>query len=233
MPTKNIRIVAGKTQFRSTYADSNALWQVISSQGKGTYLCEIVNEPIEFDGRVLDGDYAGARKAFLREEITRALRFENYWDSVNKQGEEFYDTLQVGQIVHYSHGFGQYVRCRIMFENKKKVLLPFALVGEWRSFDLPRRMDNGDIQPGYYAEKVRAGELFESRAANIWEYDRNGDDPSGLEPIDLSIPEMTPEQVVVANKWRKIDLIRNIVSNYEESDPETILNSVREIFDTN
>jgi hypothetical protein len=233
MPTKNIRIVAGKTQFRSTYADSNALWQVIRSQGKGTYLCEIVNEQITIDGRVLDGDYAGVQKAFLREEISRALNFENYWDKVNKQGEEFYNTLGDGQIVHYSHGFGQYIRCRIVSKNNKKSLLPFALVGEWRSLDLPRRMDNGDIQPGYYAEKVQNGELFEARAANIWEYDRKGDDPSDLEPIDLSIPEMTPEEVVVANKWRKIDLIRNIVSNYEESNPETILNSVRAIFDTN
>ena len=64
MPTTKTKRVKKGMQFRSTLADGNPLWVVKRSLG-GAWLCEVVDEPIEIDGKVWTGDFAGAEKSFL------------------------------------------------------------------------------------------------------------------------------------------------------------------------
>jgi predicted RNA-binding protein with EMAP domain len=64
-PGDSIDIIVGQTTFRATHADGNPLWLVKAHQGRDTYLCEVVNEPIEVNGKTYDGEWAGTRKAFL------------------------------------------------------------------------------------------------------------------------------------------------------------------------
>jgi len=233
MPTKNIRIAAGKTTFRSTYADSNALWKVISSKGKGIYLCEIVNEPIEIDGRTLDGDYAGVQKAFLREEILRSLNWQNLFENIHDESDKFYSNLSVDDIVHYNNGFSQYVRCKVVVEDNEKKLLPVALVGIWREYDLPHRRINGDIQYGYYPKQIMERISMRPNATNIWEFKREGANPANLLPIDLSVDDMTQEQSEIARKWQIVQRINNLTSDYSTDNPQDIIDRVKSLLNTN
>jgi hypothetical protein len=233
MPTKNIRISAGKTTFRSTYADSNALWRVIAPRGKGTYLCEIVNEPIEYDGRILDGDYAGVQKAFLREEILQSLNWQNLFENIHDESDKFYNNLSVDDVIHYNNGFNQYVRCKVVLEDNEKKLLPVALVGGWREYDLPHRRINGEIEYGYNARQINEQVSMRPNATNIWEFNRKGANPADLLPIDLSVPDMTPDQSDIAKKWQTVQKINDLTSDYSTDNPQDIIDSVKRLLNTN
>lgn len=143
--------------FRSTYADSNALWKVIKKKSSDVYLCEIANETFEYNGKVFNGDYAGTQKVFLAEEINRAVNFQKVSEEIKQDCDNYYDSLTEGQIVHYHNGFGEYVRCKV---NQDKGLVPFALVGNWRSHDLPKRLADGTVHLPYYCKKIINKEPF-------------------------------------------------------------------------
>jgi hypothetical protein len=221
MPNK---IVIGKTTFRSAYADSNALWKVISSRGEGVYICEIVNEQIVINEKVYDGDYAGVQQSFLEEEIIKRLAIKKLLANSKRNAKKFYDNLNVGDIVHYKNGSGQYVRCRVVSNKKDKELLPFELVGNWRDYDLPKRLCNGSIDYKYYPSQILNKISMRPNASNIWEYSRKGEDPKDLKPIDLNVPEPTEEQAKIASKWVLIEEIQNIISN--NNDPDVVLNFI-------
>jgi hypothetical protein len=236
MPATSQRISVGKTTFRSTYADANALWRVIGKKGKDCYLCQIQNEPVEIDGTVYAGDYVGVEKVFMRSEIQRSLQWENFFDQARDDSEAFYKSLRVGQTVHYHNGFGAYLRCEVV-EGKK--LKPVALIGNWRDFDLPKRLPTGEILESYWSEKVKEGELFDPHATNIWEFYSNednpdripanmreGGDPSTMTPINLELPEMTAEEKRVADLWCVVDGLRQLVGHTTLSDPQQIIDGV-------
>ena len=112
--------------------------------------------------------------------------------------QEFYDTLEPGDIVHYTNGFAQFVRAKVVeFDPKtmkartaselkpgEKALQEIALVGEigkrqladgtwvhgWNEWDLPRYMADGSIYYGYHAENVISGAIFKPSASTLWEY---------------------------------------------------------------
>lgn len=228
--TTKTKITIGKTKFRSTYADSNALWLVTGKKGKDCYLCQIQNEPIEINGKTYDGDYAGTEKVFMRDEILKALHWENYFDQIHDDCAAFYNSLRQGQIVHYHNGFGNFVRCEVTQDKKLK---PLALVGSWKNHDLSKRLVTGEIVDGYWCSKIKEAELMNPNATNIWEFyedqpdslKRHGD-PTTMQPINLDPPEMTSEQQQVAKLWQTVNKIRNLTEN--EQDPQTIINRVVE-----
>ena len=142
--------------------------------------------------------------------------------------EAFYTKERVGQLVHYSNGFGQFVRCEVVeaaeHDNTTSrdrstiggvALRPIALVGNWREYDLPRRQANGEVRYGYNAEQVIEGKLMQPHASNIYEYegfsDRAKIDPRTLEPIDLTPPGMSPDDERRAALVRELDKIRSLV----------------------
>lgn len=160
-------------QFRSAYADANALWEVKKSRGRDVYECVIVNEPFVFEGKSIDGDYAGVKKVFSGADIRHAVVIAEHFRSVMSDHEAFYATLQVGQIIHYHDGFGQFVRCEVVELTEPtlvgfdeipvgtKVLKQLALVGAWRSYDLKSE--------GYHAKQIREGKLMMPNASNLYE----------------------------------------------------------------
>jgi hypothetical protein len=216
--------------FRSTYADSNALWKVIEKKSNDVYLCEIVNETFEYDGKIFNGDYAGIQKVFLAEEVKRAVDFQKASEKIKQNCDNYYDSLTEGQIVHYHNGFGEYVRCRV---NQDKKLVPFALVGRWRTYDLPKRLADGTVHLSHQCKQILNQTPFKPHASNIFEYsefsDKNNFSPIDAPEVDISIPEQTEEEKQIANLWTTVNEIQKEISDNTIRDPKIILGRIKEI----
>lgn len=215
--------------FRSGYADSNALWKVLKKKSTDVYLCEIVNETFEYEGKTFNGDYAGVQKVFLSREIEQSINRKNIFEEISEKCDSFYDALKVGDIVHYHDGFNKFVRCRV---NENKELVPFSLVGEWRDYELPRRGVDGEIILSYYCKKIVNKEPFKPNATNIYEYpnfSRKNQDPNNFVEIDIKIPEQTKEEKHKSDIWVNLKQIQEEIQQgfVQSKDPETILNKVK------
>jgi len=162
-----------------------------------------------------------------QESYQKALR------EMARQDEDWYNSLEVGSIVHYDHGFGQeFIRCEVVDEGGKRMLLPVAMVGTWRSHDLPRRMPDGSVHFGYHADRIRKRETMHPHSSNIWECPkyskRGGSDPTGLPPLDLSVPEMGDKEAERAKLWRRLDAVREALNVIKtDTDPAEVLERVR------
>ena len=230
--SKKSKIVLGETTFRSTYADSNALWRVVSKKSKDCFLCEIVNEPFEFEGKVYEGDYAGVQKVFLKSEIDKAVGWQSFWDDVHNDHEAFYNSLKIGQIVHYHNGFNSYVRCEVVEDKKLKSI---ALLGNWHSHELPRRLPTGEILDTYWSKKIKEGDVSKPNATNIWEFYENNknnkkpanmtDDPTVMTPINLELSAMTEDEKRNAELWATVNKVRDILNDHS-GNPQEIIDSV-------
>ena len=214
--------------FRSSYADSNALWKVIKKKSRDVYLCEIANETFEYDGKVFNGDYAGIQKVFLAEEINRAINFKKVFEKIKQNCDNYYDSLTEGQIVHYHNGFGEYVRCKV---NQDKQLVPFALVGRWRAHDLPKRLADGTVHLSYQCKQILNQKPFKPNASNIFEYpefsDKNNFSPIDAPEVDISIPDQTEKEKQIGNLWTTVFEIQKEIS--DNRDPKIILGRIKEI----
>lgn len=209
--------------FRYAYADGNCLWTVLEKKAKDVYLCEIVNEPIEYNGKTLDSDYAGVQKAFLKSEIEIAIKHDALIKGMMNDHEDFYKKLRVGSIVHYHNGFQSFVRCKV---NENKELVPFALVGNWRDYELPRLGIDGEIVIPYYCKKIEGKESFKPNASNIYEYSnfsRKNIDPTSLPEIDIKPPENKKN-----NFWFTVDKIKKEIAG---KNPELILSNIKKILE--
>ena len=113
MSTIKTRRVKKGMQFRSTLADGNPIWEVKRSLG-GAWLCEVVDEPFEIDGKVYESDFAGAEKSFLSREILAANAYEDMFKDMRSDHDGFYASLDEGDIVHYNNGFKNFVRCEVV-----------------------------------------------------------------------------------------------------------------------
>lgn len=232
--TPTQKIVPGTT-FRSSYADSNPLWKVIKSKGRGVYLCEIVNEPIEYDGRKIDSDWAGTQKAFLSTEIRASIGMANLFGSIANEHEQFYKNLREGQTIHYHNGFDNWVRCTVVKKDGENVLKPVALVGAWKH-DIPVRRPDGTMSYSYYPEKIAKGETFTPNASNLFEFGckpRNGIAPNTYKEIDLTVPPMTAEQQKIADLWQQVYKIKEAMDGNDPmnrpNDPAEILRKIRQL----
>jgi hypothetical protein len=216
--------------FRSAYADSNALWKVIEKKSEDVYLCEIVNEPVEYDGKVFDGDYAGTQKVFLSQEIERSIDFKKAIDKIKRDCDDYYDSLSEGQIVHYHNGFGEYVRCKI---NEDKKLVPFALVGNWRSYDLPKRLSDGTVNIPHHCKQILNQKPFKPSSSNIFEYpgfsNKNNFSPINSPEVNINIPEQTEEEKQTSSLWTTVNEIQKEISDNINRDPNVILSKIKEI----
>ena len=225
-------VIPGETTFRAAYADSCPLWKVLRKLGTNVYLCEVVNEPVEIDGKVYDGDWAGTQKSFMYGEIVRSVGLSDLYDTFASDHDKFYASLKPGQIVHYNNGFDAFVRCVVVAKDGANVLKPIALVGEWEGYDLPRRMRDGSIYNNFNADRIINGETMTPNSSNIYEggyKPRNGVDPSTLQPISLAVPPMTPEEAKEAALWSKVDRIHKATEYQHDGDNLKILAAVKAI----
>lgn len=223
-------IKVGITTFNWSYADANPKWKVIAKRGID-WMCEIVDCP----------DYAGAQQVFTTDQVRMAVGHAQMWQKSADDSNTFFANLRPASYVHYSNGHGTYVRCLV---TDKHELLPVALVGDWRAYDLPKRMPNGFIYNGYHADSIQKKKSFKPHASNVFEFNlqtRKGNqpigfdkwaDPRGLPPIDLTVPEMSADESALADKYRKLEQIRNIASNNEMT-PDEIFMLLRNVLDDN
>jgi|HubBroStandDraft_6_1064221.scaffolds.fasta_scaffold171679_2 hypothetical protein len=85
--SQSVEIKPGVT-FRAVMADCNALWKVTKRAGKGVWWAECVNEPITFDGRTIDSDYAGTERVFTDDEIRRSAAWERVFADTQTEQEK-------------------------------------------------------------------------------------------------------------------------------------------------
>ena len=231
MPTTKTKRVKKGMQFRSALADGNPLWEVKRSLG-GAWLCEVVDEPIEIDGKVYESDFAGAQQSFLSREILAANAYEDMFKDMRNDHDRFYASLDEGDIVHYNNGFKNFVRCEVVFDadEQKNKLKPIALVGEWRDYDLPKRQANGEIYYGYNAQQIIDGSTFEPNAGCIFEAGELAVqrmlDPRSLPPIALSVPAMTEEEEQEAVRCQLIGRIQEIINEHNSENTQDIINRI-------
>ena len=228
MSTIKTRRVKKGMQFRSTLADGNPIWEVKRSLG-GAWLCEVVDEPFEIDGKVYESDFAGAEKSFLSREILAANAYEDMFKDMRSDHDGFYASLDEGDIVHYNNGFKNFVRCEVVFDadEQKNKLKPIALVGEWSNCDLPKRRADGEIYNGYHSQQIIDGSTFEPNAGCIFESGTNhSDDPRSLTPIDLSVPAMTEEEEQEAVRCQLIGRVQEIISEHDSGNTQEIIDKI-------
>ena len=133
-------------------------------------------------------------------DIFKQLAGDRGLAAIFKRGDDFYDSLQVGQIVHYHNGFGEYVRCTVVAEGdetqvndvtSKLMLLPVALVGNWKDHDtvVETYEKNGYISEPFHVKSIREGRTWRANASCIFEASQfkreDVPDPTLLEPLDI------------------------------------------------
>jgi len=211
------------TRFNSVYADSNPTWEITRPRGRGVW-----------EAKITDHDYAGTVKVFTTAEVKHAVGMASAFAQMDNENDAFYASLKLGQIVHYHNSFGQFVRCEVVMgttvhdKTMHKCLKPIALVGDWKSYDLPRRLPNGEVDLGYQAEKIAKGDCFEPNYGCIYESgERSGShfdtDPSKLPALDLSVPELTADAEATAKLWKAVEAARAVLENHKVTDPKARL----------
>lgn len=214
-----IEIIVGETKFNYIHADSISLWTVKTARGRDTYDC------------VIEGDeWNGTKKVFGGEEIRTALAQAKMWDDFADHSENWFSTLNVGDIYHYHNGFGSFVRCVVVLgeDDAKKLLQPIALVGDWKSYDLPRRQPDGSIQYPYHAKHViEQTDAWRPATGCIFEhpdyarsYAHIRIDPRELEPISLTLPPMNEAEQDIAILVNLRENAMQVLSDYNLSTAE-------------
>lgn len=177
------------------------IWHVkaCSSAMADIWLCEVISKC----------QFQGEQQLFTSEAITAAILSDEEEAALSSQ-QRFWKNLCVGGMVHYHHGFQQYVRCEIVdvpnedvnFKFERYQLKPVALVGKWDANALPRRNKFGEIVEGFFPKMMAEGGVFRPHCSNIFEYHGfhpvRGKNPEYMEPINLSVPDMTLAEINLA-----------------------------------
>jgi len=160
----------GKTFHEFYTPDTCALWRVLRRYSAGQYVCEIVDQPLEYDGRTYSSDGAGTQQIFARANIVKAIEGDERTRQLHVETEQFWEDLELGSVVHYHDAFGRFVRCEVVrtdgeavrgVEAGQKCLKAIALVGNWQSCDLG--------PDAYHVRSVRQGHRFRPHPSNIYE----------------------------------------------------------------
>jgi hypothetical protein len=211
-------------RFRSVYADSNALWEVKRRRGSGVWLCEIVNEPFEIDGRMIDSDWNGHQDVFQEKDIIAAVRQAQLFEQLGRETDGFYASMVPGAVYHYHDSFGKFVRCKAVRTAEGMKLKPIALVGKWGKWDLPSRYLNGKINLPYHAKHVLEGgddAAWQPSPSCVYESPdysyKNEDDPRQMPAIDLTVPPMTAVEEAQAKLWLAVEEAQQALSDRENS----------------
>lgn len=171
---------------------------------------------------------------------TQLLQQRSLAEMFNR-GDGFYASLRLGQVVHYHSGFGAFYRCEVVRGKTphgpgvQNCLKPVALVGNWRTYELPKRMPDGSVHLGHAAKSVSDGDLMTPHHSSVFEspeyaYKGNAElpDPTALPPVSLEVPGMTDAEEQKASLWRQVARIRSLMNDRLEEDPSCILRAVSE-----
>jgi hypothetical protein len=210
MAKSAIKVEIG-SRFHSSYADGNPLWIVKRKVAASAW--EAVSEDI---------DYGGMKKLFSTKEIQGALAWEEGFRQLDREQEAFYDGLKVGQRVHYCNGFKQYVECEVVISEGKKQLKPVGLKGEWREWDLPRRMPDGSISYSYYATQIKEGKCWRANVSCMLESTCNGykdytvEQVNAMPRLKLEVAPLNDRQGEIGNTVAVLDMVEERVGKARE-----------------
>jgi len=212
--------------FRSVYADSNPLWEVVKSVGKAVWSCVII------EGE----DWIGERKPFTTDEILQAMSHDQTIDNLVRRTDEFYESLPVGEILHYENFGDCWVRCKVVKIDNGQALQAIALVGNWPQHELANRSLDGTIHKGYYVQKIEGGFWFQPSESCIYEWkfpngdprwSLHGSGPQNLTPLSWELPELTPAEQVRAEQWQRINEILKLITDYKDVEPTALLRAIQ------
>lgn len=221
--------------FRFTIGDCHALWKVLRKNSYNSWECTCQNEPVVINNKSYMSDYAGSIRFFATSELSSYIESFKQLEQQKEEQRNWYNQLQVGQIVHYCNGFDNFVRCKVVSCEETKdgytrTLMPIGLVGNWKQYDLPRRLPDGEIYYGVYPDKIRRRECMNPHISNMYEHKsfrRGNVNPQTLLAITLDVPEMLEEEKSSAKKFKILNEIRNILDS--DQNPDTAIANIRNI----
>lgn len=210
-------VVGIGTKFHADYQDGRPEFEVISKSGRGVWKCQ-----------ARDREFSGLIKHFSTGEIQQALNFERAFDDARNGKDAFYESLDLGSIVHYHNSFGEFVRCEVVMgttvhskDREVRCLKPIALVGNWKPYDLPRRERDGSIHLGHHAKSIVEGECFRPSPGCIYESPsftdgtRHGN-PAKMKPLSLEVPPMDE----AAERKARLEQVRQSVRSLLDEFPD-------------
>lgn len=144
----------------------------------------------------------------------------------------------VGRIYHFYSIFDRgFYRCvAVQTGNLKMVsgLKIIGLVGDWNPHSLPHRSPTGEVIMTTFAEEVLSGVVLPFSETYLWEaqarYQQQFPGIPDAPLLDLTVPDMTPEEEAVAKLWKRIGEIRD-TANLPNSqvDPREVLQQLRDL----
>lgn len=169
-------------------ADGAALYML--ADGNGTYGPSFLIHLAYGDGYSYNGIQHFPKKDII-------ARIEQSFAAERRQAmaKDWWEQRKLGEIVHYENRTDQYVRGEIVQTDEGKAMKCIALVGNWASYDLPRRMTDGTVLNSYHVKQVLEGETMKPHESSMFESrgprGKNAIDPTKLSPVSLDLPEMT------------------------------------------
>lgn len=191
-------------------ADGSAQYMLVEGSGRYGKRAFLIHLPYG------DGYNYGGIEHFPKADIIKKIEQQRAMAQIFRDRTDWWEARAVGETVHYHNGFGQYVRGEIVETAEGKVMKPTALVGPWAKSDLPNRRIDGEVHYPYHARKIMEGETMKPNATNMFEnpdHTDRGVDPTKLDAIDLTVPEMNAEERELARLYNRredaIDLLKN------------------------
>jgi len=218
MPVK----LVGKT-FYETVADARVCYRVVAEAANGIYRC--VSKDEDYGGTVLKS----------KAQLQLILKHEKMLKAIDKESEEYVESLNVGDVVHYHDGFNIFFRCEVVDSDKlwfgrKIALKQLALVGTVRDFDLPRVM-NGEVYIPHMAKGVLEQHIFTPHPSNIYEQnpDYFRENPYELSEVEIIIPELTEEDKRISQIGEAFTEVRELMNKPSEENLKAVLEILNEV----
>lgn len=221
------------TTFRKAYADGMPLWEVIRIEGKFAYI-QVINEPIEHEGVLIDSDWVGTTDTTSLAQIRRTLTQEASMRKHFDAEAQWWDTQPDGTELHYHDSFGRFMRGTVTRRNGTPELLCTALVGTWNKRDIVTTRYDGTPNYGYHAKKVMEGKSWTPSASCMFEKDPSRyaqyGDPRTMEPLTIAPPAITPEEAEHHHYNRIVQEVQDVLNDYTTASKDRLA-AVKTILD--
>jgi len=198
-----------------------------------------LGEPIRFTIVRLLGDLAFAvadenkwginERPFSVSEVRVILFWQSTFTSAKEETEDFWESTEVGQVLHYDEGISRLIRGTVVIdpEDGTKKLQLMELIGDW-SFEEPHREKDGSVRKSHYIIAVEEKKMVVPSSESIWENlspevqsgprfrDLEGD-PATLAPWTYTIPELTEDEIKNAQREKIIASLIETLNNWSET----------------
>ena len=218
-----IKIRPGKTEFAHALATACPKWKVVRKRGGDTWECEVVTTEYKGNVDVFDGEF-----------IRSCVKCDRRRSEESDAQEEYYRSLQLGEIVHYHSGHGRFVRCRVELDKRgRKVLIPIELVGKWlkRDTTVVQHRD-GSWNTPTYVDSIERREFILSHFSNIYESSayakvhKGYKSPLRKKPCEIGRKTLSKKALKEVKYYKALEKIRRRVKK-DTDDPKRMLRQVK------